>query len=152
MPRKSLNRVLGEVLRQVLAERGMSDAQLGRRAGLSPRTIANYKKAADEKLVSSDSGKERSAKLSELEMIADALGVSPLYLLTDPQDSARRAQELATLIVQGAPVAAAEPTEAEVVFKAGVDFQKNGSAPKPAPASSASRGPKPPKKTRSQHR
>lgn len=81
---KSLNQVLGEVLTAEMKRRQLSANALGARAGLAPNTIGNYMRGSQEVGVK---GKERSAKLAEVERLAQALGVSPLLLLTDPVES-----------------------------------------------------------------
>jgi ABC-type branched-subunit amino acid transport system ATPase component len=50
-------------------------------AGLAPNTVSNYLRGADP--AHSASGKARSAKLEEVEMLARALAVSPQLLLLD---------------------------------------------------------------------
>lgn len=85
MPPKTLNQVLAENLRRLRDERGMSNNTLGAKAGVSPRTIANYL-APEEAGTQPTSGKERSAKLAEVQLIAAALGVHPVVLLTDSSE------------------------------------------------------------------
>ena len=100
MPRKSLNQVLAENLRAIMVNNGWTENSLGKKAGVAPNTIGNY---CDINHQPTSRGKERSAKLAEIEKIADALGVPPLQLLTDKADAARRAAEIAALLA-GAPL------------------------------------------------
>lgn len=95
MHRKSLNQVLAENLRTLMAANGWTESSLGKKAGVAPNTIGNY---CEEEPQYTSSGKERSAKLAEIEKIAEALGVHPLQLLTDPAESARRVAEIAALL------------------------------------------------------
>lgn len=97
MHQKSLNVVLSEVLNRLMTERGLSNYQLGRLAQVAANTIANYRKPAGEYTAS---GKERSAKLAEVERIARALRVHPLVLLTDPEEQARRAAHIAHVLAE----------------------------------------------------
>lgn len=105
MPRKSLNAVLGANLNALMGSRNLSNRELGAKAGVAPNTVANYRKAADESPDRAPSGKERSAKLVEVERIADALGIPPLALLTDREDLSRQADSIrnAAAAVIGAP-------------------------------------------------
>jgi transcriptional regulator with XRE-family HTH domain len=80
---KSLNQVLGEVLSAEMKRRHLSANALGARAGLAPNTIGNYMRGAQAENTAGVKGKERSAKLAEVERLAQALGVSPIYLLSD---------------------------------------------------------------------
>jgi len=89
MPRKSLNQTLAYNLERLMRDRGLSARQLGQLTGLAPNTIGNYLKASGDQFTST--GKERSAKLTEVQRLADALNVDPLHLLFD-QD------QLATLV------------------------------------------------------
>lgn len=98
MARKSLNQVLGETLTRVMAHRGLSAAALGKQAGVAPNTIGNYMRGGGpEKVTTGDQGKERSADLSKVEKIADALGLNPLELLTDPEQEPTPGQTLGRL-------------------------------------------------------
>lgn len=92
---KTLNQVLGEALTKIMGERQLSANSLAPRAGVSPRTLANYMKGAQAKVLTGDQGKERSATLEVVERIAAALGLSPLHLLTDPTAPMTAGQRLA---------------------------------------------------------
>ena len=80
--KKSLNQCLAENLERLLIERKLSANVLGPRANVSPNTINNYLrlKSSAEPAVSAK-GKEKSAKLTEIERIASALRVPALSLL-----------------------------------------------------------------------
>ncbi len=105
---KTLNQVLAETLDRVMVERGLNNKQLGKMAGVAPNTIGNYRKATGEPV--SASGKERSAKLAEVERIATALNLNPLYLLTDPAQHAQQVAALArAVLTQPLPAQAAPP-------------------------------------------
>lgn len=80
MARDSLNRTLSIVLDRLMRERGLSNNELGRKAKVAPNTVANYR---DQESAFTAKGKPRSAKLAEVEQIADALGIDPLDLLVD---------------------------------------------------------------------
>lgn len=99
MAQKSLNQILALSLRRLMAERGLSENELGRRAKVAPNTIGNYCNP-DPQYTSK--GKERSAKLAEIDRIAVALGVPALTLLTDPEELERREQ--AIKVLSGAPL------------------------------------------------
>jgi hypothetical protein len=86
MPPKSLNRLLADNLSAEMARRHLSDKGLGEKASVAPNTIANYCR----ELPPTSTGKERSAKLLEVERIAQALGMHPLALLSEPGASAER--------------------------------------------------------------
>ena len=79
MPHPSLTQILADRLNELVVASGLSNLALGRKAGVAANTIGNYRNAAGE---FTSTGKPRSARLAEVERIADALGVPPLYLLT----------------------------------------------------------------------
>ena len=80
MSKKSANQVLAENLQRLMQARGLSNLALGKKAGIAPNTIANYLNTNPQ---ITSTGKERSAKLAEVERLAVALGVTLLDLLTD---------------------------------------------------------------------
>jgi transcriptional regulator with XRE-family HTH domain len=74
MAAKAVNAVLAENLRYWMGEAGIgSQAQLAEKSGVSQRTISNYLNPDNRQ--EGATGKEPSAKLTELQKIADALGV-----------------------------------------------------------------------------
>lgn len=90
--------MLGERLSALVVERGLSAAALGKMAGVAPNTVGNYMRGgASEPITTGDQGKERSADLSKVEKIADALGISPLELLADPDEELTPGQTLGKL-------------------------------------------------------
>ncbi len=97
MAKKSLNQVLAENLNRLFVQRQLTNKALGKKAGVAPNTIANYRAGNGE--AATASGKERSAKLAEVERIANALGVDPLYLLTDPEQHALRVQAITSAVL-----------------------------------------------------
>lgn len=93
MGKTTLNQLLAENLANLMAIKKVSANQLGAQAGLSPRTLANYLKKDHNP---TSTGKERSAKLTEVEQLATALGVHPIELLSSIKD-AKGAATLKTL-------------------------------------------------------
>ena len=99
-----------------MAAQQLSASALGRKAGLAPNTVGNYLKAASgtpDGQPAPTSGKERSAKLTEVEMLAKALGVSAQQLLSNADAEARRIERVKTAVAQalqsdGEPVAELE--------------------------------------------
>jgi transcriptional regulator with XRE-family HTH domain len=74
MAAKSVNAVLADNLRYWMGQSGISSQeQLAAKSGVSQRTISNY--LNPENRQESATGKEPSAKLTELDKIAGALGV-----------------------------------------------------------------------------
>jgi transcriptional regulator with XRE-family HTH domain len=111
MGAKTLNQVLGTNLKAILDARGLSNLALSKMAGVSANTIGNYIKAGEDgadREISPSSGKERSAKLTEVEMIAAALDVDPLSLLTDPQVAAAKARQVAAAVAKAMAAPAAQ--------------------------------------------
>ena len=102
MGKKTLNQLLGENLQALMTQRGLSANVLGPKAGLAPNTVGNYLKADPASVgsvINPKTGKERSAKLAEVEMLAAALGVHPLALLTDPESLQAMAKQMAEAAV-----------------------------------------------------
>lgn len=104
MGKESVVHVVARSLAKHMEERGLSAKSLGKKAGLSPRTVGNFLKPAYRQ--ASASGKQPSGKLTELEMIAQALGVSFVDLVTDNgaeiAEQRRRLQD-ALAILSGTP-------------------------------------------------
>ncbi|MBX3605341.1 MAG: hypothetical protein KF788_08720 [Piscinibacter sp.] len=80
MDRKPINQVLAEALRFYMGDR-WNNSTLGRKAGVAANTVANY--LQPEQRAQGASGKEPSAKLTELAKLAEALGVEVADLVTD---------------------------------------------------------------------
>lgn len=76
----------------------LTESALGEKAGVSPRTVGNFLRP--EKREISASGKVPSGKLTELEMIAKALGVSFVDLVQDQTPEAREQQARVQLAMQ----------------------------------------------------
>lgn len=76
----TLNERLSRNLRALLEHRGISFKKLGKLSGVGDRTVSNYCQA---EIDTTATGKQRSAKLHELELIAQALGIDPLDLLRE---------------------------------------------------------------------
>ncbi|HNU11736.1 MAG TPA: helix-turn-helix transcriptional regulator [Rubrivivax sp.] len=87
MGRKQINQVVAEALRYYMGDR-WNNSTLGRRAGVAANTIRNY--LEPELRDKGASGKEPSAKLTELARLAEALGVEVADLVTDMTDEERR--------------------------------------------------------------
>lgn len=90
MVKRSVNQVVATALKFYMGDR-WNNSTLGKAAGVAPNTIANALKP--DKRVVADSGKEPSIKLTELALIADALGLTVIDLLTD-HTAEERAQVL----------------------------------------------------------
>lgn len=98
MTRKTLNQTLAENLSREMARQKLTAKALALKAGVAPNTVGNYLRSDGTDYTAS--GKERSAKLAEVERIAAALGVSPLSLLTDHEEFAARVAAAAALMVE----------------------------------------------------
>lgn len=86
MDKKPVNQVLAEALTFFMGTK-WNNVTLAKASGVAESTIRNYR--APEKRDSGKSGKAPSAKLSELEMLACALGVSVADLVSDAGDEER---------------------------------------------------------------
>jgi len=75
MPDKSINHVFAENLRGAMTRAELTQEALAKKSGVSQKTISNYLNPDQRK--TSAKGKPPSAKLTELEMIAGAIGVAP---------------------------------------------------------------------------
>lgn len=92
MGKRAINQVLAENLAHYMREKGFaSQPALAKESGVAQRTIGNYLRP-DLRQVSK-SGKQPSAKLTELERIAAALGVEVVDLLRDMTPEQRAAYE-----------------------------------------------------------
>lgn len=99
MTSPSLNRILADSLNALMSARQLSNSKLAAMSGVAEATIRNYRKASAETERTS-SGKERSAKLAEVELLARALRIHPLALLTHPEEHHRRAQAIAHILAE----------------------------------------------------
>jgi transcriptional regulator with XRE-family HTH domain len=79
MNRTPINVILANNLAHFMEVKGLKQAGLAKLSGVAQRTISNYLRPNDREM--SKSGKAPSAKLSEVELIADALGLQPWELL-----------------------------------------------------------------------
>jgi transcriptional regulator with XRE-family HTH domain len=116
MAQTTINQTVAHALAYYMGKYGLTEKQLGSRAGVSPRTVGNFLRP--EARVSGSRGKEPSGKLTELALIACALGVDVADLVTsmsDDEREQRRRLTLAVLILAGGEdVKAKAPSEAEV--------------------------------------
>jgi hypothetical protein len=87
MKKKTANQVLAEALRFFMGRGGWNYTTLAAVAGVSANTIKNYCTPEGRELGAS--GKERSAKLAEVEQLADALDLQLTDLLIDASDDDR---------------------------------------------------------------
>lgn len=88
MKKKPINQVVAEALRFYMGDR-WNNSTLGRAAGVAPNTVKNY--LSPDERDTGKSGKEPSAKLTELAKLAEALGVEVADLVTDATEVERRA-------------------------------------------------------------
>lgn len=79
MDRSDINQVVAQSLAYWMRERGMTAKDLGKIAGVSDRTVANFLKPGDRQQGSR--GKPASGKLTELSMIAAGLGLDVAALV-----------------------------------------------------------------------
>jgi len=78
--KKPVNEVLADALSFFMGSR-WNQSSLGKAAGVAPNTVKHYLQPGAR--VSGDRGKAPSAKLTELEKIASALGLEVADLVTD---------------------------------------------------------------------
>jgi DNA-binding Xre family transcriptional regulator len=83
MAKKTANQILAERLDHFMKLRGFNNSTLGKKAGIAPNTVGNY---LDKTPQVTATGKERSAKLAEIERLADVLEVSIVDLLTEADE------------------------------------------------------------------
>lgn len=81
MKKKPINDVLAVNLKHFMTEKGFSQSSLAAKSGVAQRTIGNYLNAELRYAEVSKTGKPPSAKLAEVERIADGLGVEVWELL-----------------------------------------------------------------------
>ncbi len=102
MAQTTINQTVANALAYYMAKAGMTEAQLGRAAGVSPRTVGNFLRP--EARVTGSRGKEPSGKLTELALIAHALRIDVSDLvsnLSDIEREERRRLTLAARILRG---------------------------------------------------
>lgn len=75
----SINAVFAANLRTRMDAAGYSQLSLGKKAGIAQRTVGNYLNPKERE--AGAKGKEPSAKLTEMAMIAEALGMEPWELI-----------------------------------------------------------------------
>jgi hypothetical protein len=92
MVKKPVNQVLAEALRSFMGTK-WNNLALANAAGVGEATIRNY--LAPLKRMQGASGKAPSAKLAEVELLADALGVTVADLVTDASEEQRRVRHRA---------------------------------------------------------
>jgi transcriptional regulator with XRE-family HTH domain len=80
MARKPINAVLADNLAYFMQAKGFNQSSLGRKSKVAQRTIGNYLNP-DLRQANPKTGKAPSAKLTEVEAIADALEVEVWELL-----------------------------------------------------------------------
>jgi transcriptional regulator with XRE-family HTH domain len=91
MSKKPINEVLASNLLHFMQSRGFTQSALGEKSGIGQTTVGLYLNPDRRKLGAS--GKPPSAKLSEVEMLADGLGVEVWELLRNLSSSERAAYE-----------------------------------------------------------
>lgn len=84
MSRKSINEVVADALRYYMGDR-WTNVALAKASGVAEGTIRNY--LSPGKRESGKTGKEPSAKVTELAKIADALNVRVVDLMMSPSDA-----------------------------------------------------------------
>lgn len=82
-----INQVLAENLAHFMEERGLNQVGLSKKSGISQRSISNY--LNPDARATGKSGKAPSAKLSEVELIADSLDIEAWQLLRKMTDTER---------------------------------------------------------------
>src|SRR5574337_596375 len=149
-PRRPANIVLGEALAHFMAAGHWSNVTLARASGVSEGTIRNY--LAPHKRDQGASGKAPSAKLAELDKIAEAMGLRVTDLLEDmsSDDRAllhrRRAAEWyqrTGVLPPWAPEAAPRATPPEPTTAGGLPVpfvERRVAPPQPAPNVTHRRG------------
>jgi transcriptional regulator with XRE-family HTH domain len=113
----TINRVLARNLAYWMGEARLTQAALAEKAGVSQKTISNY--LNPDQRVEGSKGKEPSAKLTELNNIAAALGVDLWQLLREMSESERLMY------------AAIEDAYIRLVHSAQTSATEHGTAPAP---------------------
>lgn len=92
-----INQVLADNLSRLMRERELTQMALAAKAGMGQTTVSLY--LSPERRAAGKSGKEPSAKLSEVQRLADALGVE-LWRLLQPQPNAAQPAGLSGALLQ----------------------------------------------------
>ena len=87
MAQTTINQTVAHALAYYMAKAGWNESQLGKAAGVSPRTVGNF--LHPEARVSGSRGKEPSGKLTELALIAQALRIDVADLVTSMSEAER---------------------------------------------------------------
>jgi transcriptional regulator with XRE-family HTH domain len=87
MATTTINQTVAHALAYYMGKAGLTEVQLGKAAGVSPRTVGNFLRP--EARVSGSRGKEPSGKLTELALIAHALKIDVAELVTSMSDAQR---------------------------------------------------------------
>lgn len=98
MADESIVHVVARAINWHMKRLELTESALGKKAKVSPRTVGNFLRP--EKREVSASGKVPSGKLTELEMIAAALGVSFVDLVQDQTPEAREQQVRVQMAMQ----------------------------------------------------
>lgn len=80
MTKTPINQVLAFNLAEYMQERGLKQLALAKKSGVDQKTISNY--LTPENRTVGKSGKPPSAKLAEVEKIAEALGIDAWELIS----------------------------------------------------------------------
>lgn len=91
MSKKTINEVLADNLAYFMKERGLTQKVLGDKCSMGQTTISLYLNPSRRKI--SHSGKEPSAKLSEVELLSKSLGIEIWQLLRPLSPEQRAAYE-----------------------------------------------------------
>lgn len=109
MTEKTLNQVLADNLLELRGIKWDSPEKLAKDAGIAGNTVRNYLKAAtgqDHQYISAK-GRENSATLTNIQLLADVLGVPAILLMLDKTSRRKLAAEAlileADLVRQGQP-------------------------------------------------
>ena len=86
-----INQVLADNLRHYMEKRALKQTALAQKSGVGQTTISLYLRPGQRELGAK--GKAPSAKLTEVQMLADALGVEVWELLRHYQDGEREAYQ-----------------------------------------------------------
>ncbi len=91
MPEMPINLALASNLAYYMKRRGFTQKRLAEKCGVAQTTISLY--LHPERRKEGKDGKQGSAKLTEVQMLADALGVQPWQMLRPMTETEREAYE-----------------------------------------------------------